>query len=90
MVMILSSMDKSVLVNSDSDCGGETRWFGFGFHGHVFGKVLKLVMVPESVKKLLVSKKKVEGGLVRQGRGRGIPLCFEAKGMRGKGRGMLM
>ena len=52
--MILSSVDKSVLVNSDSDCSGETRQFGFGFCGCVFGKVSNLVMVPESCNCLLI------------------------------------
>ena len=52
VVIILLSVDKSV--NLDGDCSGETRWFGFGFHGHMFGKVSKLVMVPESCKHLLI------------------------------------
>ena len=30
--MILSSVDESVSVNSDGDCGGETGQFGFRFH----------------------------------------------------------
>ena len=46
--MILSSVDESVLVNSDGDCGGETRQFGFRFCGRVFSKVSNLVMIPES------------------------------------------
>ena len=65
MVMVLSSVDESVSVNIDSDCGGETRWFGFRFHGRVFGDVSNSVMVPESCNCLLVlqvrSGMRVEG-----------------------------
>ena len=65
MVMVLSSVDESVLVNSDGDCSGETRWVGFGFHVCVFGKVSNSVMVPESCNCLLVlqvrSGMRVEG-----------------------------
>ena len=65
VVIILLSVDKSVLVNSDGDCGRETGWFGCGFHRHMFGKVLNLVMVPESCNCLLVlrvrSVMRVEG-----------------------------
>ena len=43
-----------MLVNSDGDCGGETRQFGLEFHGCVFSKVSKLVMVPESCKHFLI------------------------------------
>ena len=63
--MVLSSVDESVSVNSDGDCGGETRWFGFGFRGRVFGKVSNSVMVPESCNCLLIlqvrSGMRVEG-----------------------------
>ena len=52
--MILLSVDESVSVNSDSDCGGKTGWFGFRFRRHMFSKVLNLVMVPESCNCLLV------------------------------------
>ena len=63
--MILSSVDESVSVNLDGDCGRETGWFGFGFRGCVFGKVSNSVMVPESCNCLLVlrvrSGMRVEG-----------------------------
>ena len=63
--MILLSVDKSVSVNSDRDCGGKTGWFGFRFHRCMFGKVLNLMMVPESCNCLLVlqvrSGMRVEG-----------------------------
>jgi hypothetical protein len=54
VVVILSSVDESVSVNSDGDCGGETGRFGFGFRRRVFGKVSNSVMVPESRSRLLV------------------------------------
>ena len=65
VVTILSSVDKSVSVNSDSDCGGETGQFGFRFCGCMFSKVSNLVMVLESCNCLLVlrvgSGMRVEG-----------------------------
>ena len=90
--MILSSVDESVSVNSDGNGSGGTGLFGLGFHRCVFGRVMSLMVSPESCKcllvlwvksgvrvegcrdrvgssrvmKLSVSKKKVEGSLVRQ------------------------
>ena len=52
--MILSSVDKSVSVNGDSDCGRETRQLGLGFQGCMFSSVMSLVVVPESYKHLLM------------------------------------
>ena len=63
--MVLSSVDKSVSVNSDGDCGGETRRFGFGFRGCMFGKVSNSVMVPESCNCLLVLR--VRSGMRAEG-----------------------
>jgi hypothetical protein len=63
--VILSSVDKSELVNRDSNCGGETGLIGLGFCGHVFGSVLSLVVISESYSHLLVlqvrSSVRVEG-----------------------------
>ena len=53
-MVILSSVDKSVSVNGDGDCGGETGRLGLGFQGCMFGSVTSLVVVPESCKRLLV------------------------------------
>ena len=85
-------LDKSVSVNLDSDCSGETGWFGFGFRRRVFGKVSNSVMVPESCNCLLILQvgtwEGYEGrGLPRRG---GLIECEEIVGVKKKVEGGLI
>ena len=52
--MILASVDESVSVNGDSDCGRETRQLSLGFQRHMFSSVTSSVVIPESCKHLLM------------------------------------
>jgi hypothetical protein len=69
-----SSVDESVSVFGDGDCGGKSVLFGFGFRGRVFGSVPSWVVIPESCNRLLVlrvrSGVRVEGCRDRVGSSR--------------------